>query len=190
MDGDRWGKAPAQPAPVRQAEAPASPSQSRERPRLTLAPRSDEPASSQEAPAQPKKKVLTLTHQRTQYNVPFLHVHLFAIHILSCAALKELLGSSPLTQRILRPPAPRNGNACCTLRTCVHHSHAAQWDPGLRYMIGEHLSSQLQILAALLMLGQAHVEVLLCSPIPSAMRSLLMLRRSCGRLRRERGSVR
>ena len=60
MEGDRWGhisKAPAQPAPAHQAEAPASPSQSRERPRLTLAPRSDEAPSSQDALAQPKKKV-------------------------------------------------------------------------------------------------------------------------------------
>lgn len=54
-----------QPAPMRQPEAPVSPSQSRERPKLTLAPRSDETApaptegAAAAAPAaQPKKKVL------------------------------------------------------------------------------------------------------------------------------------
>ena len=65
--GGHISKAPAQTPPVRQAEAPASPSQSRERPKLTLAPRSDDTtagaaaaaaaAPSQDAPAPLKKKV-------------------------------------------------------------------------------------------------------------------------------------
>lgn len=64
-EGDRWGhinKAPVQPTmPMRQPEAPSSPSQSRERPKLTLAPRSDDTPSSQDAPVQPKKKVLNFS---------------------------------------------------------------------------------------------------------------------------------
>ncbi len=109
-EGDRWGhisKAPAQPAPMRQAEAPSSPSQSRERPRLTLAPRSDEASSSQDAPAQPKKKVLTVTY-------------LGMVSVLSVQVLLVLM----LFFAILYTPTSAGDarDACLVLCRCIHYT--------------------------------------------------------------------